>query len=185
VKDLPQSSVVYDQVESPEMTELLNQKFSHFSPSDKTLKRKSIYDSQIQNLLNPEIARAIGGRGLCDLSGNELPTSRDYSGVEHYVGVHLSHLLYFFERIGVTHVNIIESSCRVLAYPSPAALSRQQSKKETDLGELAIQELKKNGMGGTFKRRRHRLKRTVNKRRIPPHKVSTKKRYGGHPLKMA
>ena len=173
----PQSDLVNDQVESPEVTELLNQKFSQLSPSEKRLKREKIYLSQIQNLLNPEIARAIGGgRGLCEWSGKELPTSREYSGVEHYVGVKLSHLLYFFERIGVTHVNIVESSCRVFDYPRPSALSRQQSRTEIETGELAIKELKKHGMGGTLKRRHHRLKRTVNKRRRPPHKVSTKKR---------
>jgi hypothetical protein len=74
--------------------------------------------------------------------------------------------------LGIRHVNIIEVSCRTYnALPIPR-IRRQISEIELENGEKALQQLKDQGSGGS----KLRKKRTVNKRRRPPHKVSTKKR---------
>ena len=142
-----------------------------------------IFDTiQKQNIMNIAVSQPFGG--LHDDSGLELPINDNYTTIPHYDNITLSSLLRFFGNLGIRHVNIIESSCRVLDIPLPHTLRRQLSEVELENGKKALQQLKAQGSGGSLRKRtvnmrtlkRHRLKRTVKKRRRPPHKVSTKKR---------
>jgi hypothetical protein len=126
-------------------------------------------DLQKQNIINVEVSRTFGGLHNSD---GELPITDDYTGIPHYSGITLSSLLHFFGNLGIRHVNIIEVACRVFGDVTIPRIRRQISEAELENGAKALQQLKDQGSGGS----KLRKKRTVNKRRRPPHKVSTKKR---------
>jgi len=101
---------------------------------------------QKQNLLNVNVAKQWARGGF------DLPFTTEYTTIEHYKEIKLSHILDFFKSLGYDHVNIIDEGCRMERGITPE-LRRAHSVEEKTLYRRNLNKYKFGGKTRKYKRK--------------------------------
>jgi hypothetical protein len=93
-----------------------------------------------------------------------LSETDEYNGILHYKQITLSDIISAFGQFGITHVNVLDRSCRVFDVPKSISLARQQSQTERRKGEQYEKGGKRSKNKRNKKTRMKRMRTTRNKR---------------------
>ncbi len=109
---------------------------THYVPTGLDLNGVSQDDySELQNLnlINVAVAEEFFGKSK---PYGDLPSTKLFSGIEHYSYITLNHILDFFGKLGIEHVNVLDLTCRVhlVGDPPSRAMLRATSMDEKEEG---------------------------------------------------